>query len=1044
VTASAAAPNPELDDEEGAVDVEHPWPGLASYLEFQQQYFFGRGDEIDALYRRVARRPLTVLFGQSGLGKTSLLNAGLFPILRKEGMLPVWIRLDYAETAPALDVQVREVLGKAVREAGGTLPGDPDTPVTLWETFHDPERAPRDDTGAPIIVVLVMDQFEEMFTKGYGTEAARARAAAFVSALAAVVERWVPPEVEARLASDPALAARLDYDSDSARVLLSLREDYLPHLEEFRSALPSMGSGGMRLTRMSEEQGLEAVIGPGSIGSGDALVTADVAIQIMRFVSRTRRSESPAVSATPVAQDHGGPADTQVDPALLNLFCRELNRRRLASGLPRITAELFAGSSDDILCDFYNRALAGQPAAVRAFVEDELVTDSGVRENMAVERAVQKLARAGAPEGVLDKLVTRRLLNYEERLGTRRVELTHDVLVPVIVRSRNERRQREQVEEARRREAEVGRVLRERTRKTRVYIGGLLGIVAVLSVALGGAVIEWRKARAGDAAIRKESELTGVFFRTMGNVMRYAADSNISGRAVERYFLKHSMDYLDSLHRVDASSLRVMTTMAQFDVLMAALDQAYRSADTAKADAAKADSLRELARQHAVDAITTAKTVIRLKPDPATRQTAYGLVAWAAETQRSFGDTAAAISTLSSADSLADVAQRVWARTKRAPSDTIVRRAPLFVVILYDELGQWCLVAKRWTQADSAFAHASTAERGFGRQRDQADSQVAVRLALIRFAIQRARARRFAGDSSDLSYHNSRDSVRALLRQLPPPFKDTAASGGHTRADSEATNLSAIYDHVADDFRAAGDSAGGLDVFEHEFTIDSTLVSRYHDSSTFINVSYTAKRLLPVYYSVGDHLLTTGDTAGGLKVVDRAFAVASTVAPRYHDRTTLATLAYLANKRTQLRLATHQNAIAATDYGDLVAVRKRMIGLPDHKSQDTANVASALGGEAYALLLAHRPADAVAASQEALTFDPTQLFIRTNLAHGLLLTGHYDDAMRIYRTYWTRRLGQQTFGQAVLQDFRDLATAGVTDPVLGQAADSLRREFPRT
>jgi len=122
----------------------------------------------------------------------------------------------------------------------------------------------------------------------------------------------------------------------------------------------------------------------------------------------------------------------------------------------------------------------------------------------------------------------------------------------------------------------------------------------------------------------------------------------------------------------------------------------------------------------------------------------------------------------------------------------------------------------------------------------------------------------------------------------------------------------------------------------------------------------------------------------------------------------------------------HENAIAATDYGDLVAVRKRMIGLPDHKSQDTANVASALGGEAYALLLAHRPADAVAASQEALTFDPTQLFIRTNLAHGFA-DRHYDDAMRIYRTYWTKRLGQQTFGQAVLQDFRDLATAGGTD-----------------
>ena len=48
---------------------------------------------------------LTVLFGQSGLGKSSLLQAGLFPRLRAERYLPVAIRLDHAATAPPLSVR---------------------------------------------------------------------------------------------------------------------------------------------------------------------------------------------------------------------------------------------------------------------------------------------------------------------------------------------------------------------------------------------------------------------------------------------------------------------------------------------------------------------------------------------------------------------------------------------------------------------------------------------------------------------------------------------------------------------------------------------------------------------------------------------------------------------------------------------------------------------------------------------------------------------------------------------------------------------------
>jgi hypothetical protein len=58
-----------------AVDPEHPWLGLFSYSEETLAYFHGRDEETGELCRRVQRKPLTVLFGQSGLGKTSLLRA---------------------------------------------------------------------------------------------------------------------------------------------------------------------------------------------------------------------------------------------------------------------------------------------------------------------------------------------------------------------------------------------------------------------------------------------------------------------------------------------------------------------------------------------------------------------------------------------------------------------------------------------------------------------------------------------------------------------------------------------------------------------------------------------------------------------------------------------------------------------------------------------------------------------------------------------------------------------------------------------------------
>jgi hypothetical protein len=91
---------------------------------------------------------------------------------------------------------------------------------------------------------------------------------------------------------------------------------------------------------------------------------------------------------------------------------------------------------------------------VRRVIEDDLLTSSGFRENVAEERLLSRLHEAGAAPGTLALLVNRRLLRIEERLDLRRVELTHDVLCQVVKASRDARQEREAREAAERRLAE--------------------------------------------------------------------------------------------------------------------------------------------------------------------------------------------------------------------------------------------------------------------------------------------------------------------------------------------------------------------------------------------------------------------------------------------------------------------------------------------------------------------------------------------------------------------------------------------------------------
>src|ERR1700722_17507079 len=85
---------------------QNPWPGLRAFGENDVDFFFGREREAAELFSLVQRSPVVVLYGQSGLGKTSLLQAGLFPRLKALDFFPVRVRFDHGDDALPLAQQI--------------------------------------------------------------------------------------------------------------------------------------------------------------------------------------------------------------------------------------------------------------------------------------------------------------------------------------------------------------------------------------------------------------------------------------------------------------------------------------------------------------------------------------------------------------------------------------------------------------------------------------------------------------------------------------------------------------------------------------------------------------------------------------------------------------------------------------------------------------------------------------------------------------------------------------------------------------------------
>jgi hypothetical protein len=199
-----------------AVSPESPWLGLYPFTEGVREYFFGRDGEVRDPFQRVVHKSLTVLFGRSGVGKTSLLQAALVPRLRDAGFLPVVLRLDHAEGTAPLVRQFANALTAALTPA---LPGLDSSlkrlPVDarlLWLLFHDPVFGLTSPEARHPVVLL--DQFEEIFIRGQATPERQAAAEEFLEVLAA----W--SKTASRIACAPASKPMMPWPTGSTTPLV--------------------------------------------------------------------------------------------------------------------------------------------------------------------------------------------------------------------------------------------------------------------------------------------------------------------------------------------------------------------------------------------------------------------------------------------------------------------------------------------------------------------------------------------------------------------------------------------------------------------------------------------------------------------------------------------------------------------------------------------------------------------------------------------------------------------------------------------------------
>jgi WD40 repeat protein len=446
-----------------------PYKGLNAFedSELDALLFFGRERETEIVVANLIASRLTVLYGPSGVGKSSLLRAAVARSLRALPEEPLVVVFSSWSDDP------NAALAEAVGEAAGTAVNG--SAVAALEQAQ---------SGRDVYVVL--DQAEEYFLY-HADDGGRG---SFAEAL---------PTVMGALSR--------------VNVLISLREDSLAKLDRFTGRIPGLFSNTLRLDRLDRTSAGAAILRP--VERYGELAGESIAVEpalVERVLDEVGAGQiEPALGGLGAVE--GSESASRIEAPYLQLVMQRIWDEERAVGSTVLRAETLErlGGAQHIVEEHLEGAMAElsddeKDIAARLF--NHLVTPSGTK----IAHDVADLAEFGdvpasEVQPVLLQLTDRRILRSVEEGGHVRYEIFHDVLAQPVLAWRAEHVAARELE-AQQRESD------RRHRQLLAIIGvgavllAIMGAVTVYAVAQRGEAREQaRHARANELVATADAEL---------------------------------------------------------------------------------------------------------------------------------------------------------------------------------------------------------------------------------------------------------------------------------------------------------------------------------------------------------------------------------------------------------------------------------------------------------------------------------------------------------------------------------------------------------
>lgn len=181
-----------------------PFKFLDAYTPADRDFFFGREKEMETIYNLIYKSRLLLLYGQSGTGKTSLIQCGLGARFDLTDWYPFHLRRND-------DINQSLALALAAQNGGQLRKGSiTETIAQLYKTFLRP-------------IYLIFDQLEELFILGNEEEQD-----IFIQTINTILQSQQP-----------------------CKIILVMREEYIAHLYHFEQTIPTLFDRRLRVEPMN-------------------------------------------------------------------------------------------------------------------------------------------------------------------------------------------------------------------------------------------------------------------------------------------------------------------------------------------------------------------------------------------------------------------------------------------------------------------------------------------------------------------------------------------------------------------------------------------------------------------------------------------------------------------------------------------------------------------------------------------------------------------------------------------------------------------------